>query len=189
MNSCINNVSKNKKRKILVYSNDEAAKNVLFKTISEKFKILNKKERENREITFEFSHNKKSRAIKLTDSLNLDPNISSNIDYSYIYRKKKKIIKVNFLPLKIIIQFYYILFLFLFSVLVGSSKQNLLLFFLLHFDLEIFKRPKGLFNIKTFNNYDLPRKEVKIAILLYKTYLLFDNIFLFTFTSNFDHNF
>lgn len=90
MNSSINNVSKNKRRKILIYSNDEAAKNVFFKTISEKFKIINKKERENREITFEFSYKDKNRAIKLTDSLNLDPSSSMNIDYSYVYRKINK---------------------------------------------------------------------------------------------------
>jgi len=94
MNSSINSFSKNKRRKILIYSNDEAAKNALYKTISENFKILNKKERENREITFELSHNKKNRAIKLTDSLNLDPNLNSNTDYSYIYRKQ--IIKIHF---------------------------------------------------------------------------------------------
>jgi len=86
MNRSINNIHKNKRRKILLYSNDEAAKNIFFKTIKEKFKILNKKERDNREITFEFNFNKKIKIIKLTDCLNLDSNSNTNLDYSYIYR-------------------------------------------------------------------------------------------------------
>ena len=85
MNNSINNITKNKRRKILIYSNDEIAKNCFFKTITEKFGIINKKEREIREITFDFNHNKKNRAIRLTDSLNLD--YATNPDYSYIYRK------------------------------------------------------------------------------------------------------
>lgn len=89
MKNSFNLVTKNNRKKILIYSNDELAKNSFFNTIYNHFKILNQKERETKEITFEIFNNKKNQIVKLTDSINIDAIKTTNIDFSYIYRKIK----------------------------------------------------------------------------------------------------
>jgi len=87
MNRSLNNFTKNKRKKIFIFSNDDAAKNVFFNTIYDNFKIINRKDREKQDITFEININKKKRVIKLTDCSNLEFNLNQHIDFSYIYRK------------------------------------------------------------------------------------------------------
>ena len=86
MNNNINKISTSKKRRILIYSNDEEAKISFFKKISECHTIYNNKSRDHNDITFEINFNKKNSIIKLTDSLNSDTSLNSIIDFSYIYR-------------------------------------------------------------------------------------------------------
>jgi hypothetical protein len=82
------NKNKNKKKNILLCSNDKLAKNYIFNSIINNFNIIKEIDRENKEVTFELNQNKKKYIIKLSDKKTIDNNNNNN-DYSDIYSKIK----------------------------------------------------------------------------------------------------